>query len=124
MPIRFIRIVICPGTTVPMGTKQDPVCELRLITCDNIRTLKHRAVVALQKRLLRNDAHAILLELADNPLLTVIMRLAVHRASTKIALSLTERIGTIGTESRAHRLHGDAVIACLLSKVTTRGEKE
>ena len=55
------------------------------------------------------DLIAILLELLLNPLGTQFVSLTVHRARAKVTLLLAERVGTISTEGRTHRLHGGII---------------
>ena len=65
-----------------------------------------------------NNGHTIRLKFLDNPLLTVIMCLAVHRTRTEVTLLLTELVGTIGTKRRTYGLHRDAVVGGLLAEAT------
>ena len=48
MPVGLIRIVISPGTAVPVGTDEDAVFEIRTIAGDDVRSTEHRAVVAFE----------------------------------------------------------------------------
>ena len=121
MPVGFVRIVICPGATVPVGTEQDTVGELGTVAGNDVGAVERGAVVAFQFALLRDDGHAVALELADNPLLTEVVGLTVHGAGSEIALLLAEEIGTVGIEGGADgglRLS----VCCLLAEAARDSE--
>ena len=117
MPVGLIRIVISPWTTVPVGTDQDAVCEVRAIAGDDVGGTEHRAVVAFEQGFLGSDTHAIGLELLHDPCATIFMGLTVHGTRTKFALGLTESEGAVSTEGRTCGLEdSDVVRGGLLAK--------
>ena len=104
MPVGLIRIVIGPGTTVPVGTEEDTVCEIRAIAGNDVGGTEHRAVVAFEQGFLGSYTHAIGLELLHDPCTTVFVGLAVHGARTKFALGLAESEGAVSTEGWTYGL--------------------
>ena len=108
--IRLIRVVVGPGTAVPVGADEDAVSEFWTITGDDVRGSEHGAVVAFEQGLLGGDTHAIGLELLHDPCATVVVGLAVHGARAKVALGLAEGVGTVCTEGRAYGLGRDGVV--------------
>ena len=88
-PVGTVGIIICPRTTVPMGTEQDTSGSLRIIMSDDIGILQYRAIISLEVCFLLLHLTSEQLELPDNPFATLVMCLAIHRARTEVALSLT-----------------------------------
>ena len=72
-----------------MGTEQDTGGSLRIIMSDDIGILQYRAIISLEVCFLLLYLTSELLELPYNPFVTKIVCLAIHRARTEVALSLT-----------------------------------
>ena len=118
--IRLIRVVVGPGTAVPVGADEDAVSEFWTITGDDVRGSEHGAVVTFEQGLLGGDTHAIGFELLHDPRTTIFVSLTVHRTRAKVALGLAEGVGTVCTEGRAYGLGRDGIVArrCLLAETT------
>ena len=124
MPVGLIRIVISPGTAVPVGTDEDAVFEIRTIAGDDVRGTEHRAVVAFEQRLLGGDGEAVTRELTDDPLGTGVVSGAVHRTRAKGTLLFAVKKSAVSTEGRAYGLNRDGnIIRGGLFAETTRSEK-
>ena len=98
--VLLVDVIIGPRATVPMGTQEIALLDIRIDTCYDICGGEHRTIPALQIGFLGNDSTAIALELVDNPLSSLLMRLRVHCARAKLALLSTKDIGTVFTEGR------------------------
>ena len=105
MPVGFVGIVICPGTTVPVGTKQNARGEFRTILCHDISRFQCSAVIACQVYMLLSDFAAILSELLHNPLPTFLVAFCIHGTRTEVALCLTEGKGRVGIEGRSNWIY-------------------
>ena len=90
VPVGAIWVVVSPRTTVPVGTQHNASRSLRIVVGDDVGVLQYRSIISLQVSLLSFHLAAELLKLLHNPLATLIMCLAIHRARTEIALRLTE----------------------------------
>ena len=119
MPASLIGVIISPWATVPVGTEQDTVGEFRTVAGDDVRSPKYRAIIALEQSVLGYHLQPITGELLHDPLTTVFVGLAVHRARTEVALLLTKGISAVGTEGGTHRLQGNIIRVCRLLAKTT-----
>ena len=102
--VGFVRVVVSPGTTVPVGTEQDTLLFFWLIARNDIIALKGGAVETFKCGSLFGHIHAVALEFLNNPLSTLFVSLTVHGARTEVALLLTEGISGVGRELRSYGL--------------------
>ena len=124
MPVGLIRIVIGPGTAVPVRTDENAVFEFWTIAGDDVRGTEYRSVIAFEQRLLGGDGETVTLELTDDPLGTGVVSSAVHRTRAKGTLLFAVKKSTVSTEGRAYGLDRDGnIIRGGLFAETTRSEK-
>ena len=102
--VGFIRVVVSPGTTIPVGTEHDALLFVWLIACNDIIALKGGAVETFKCGSLFGHVHAVVFELLYNPLPTQFVSLTIHCARSEVALLLTEGISGVGRELRSYGL--------------------
>ena len=103
-PIGAVRVVVGPRTTVPVGTEQDAFGGLWFVFGHDVGGMQHGAVIAFHIRFLCGHIASKLLEFTDNPIGTLLVRLAIHGTRAKVALCLDESVSRVGVECWSHRL--------------------